>query len=1048
VSALKLTLFGAPQVELNGLHVTLKTRKALALLAYLAVSRQSHSRETLATLFWPEFSSERAFANLRGALQALTQALGEEWLAICRRDIAVKPSSALFVDVLEFQRQSNHQNNHHSPPTIVCPEQLPSLQAAVELYQHDFLHGFTLPGCLAFDEWQALHTDQLREQMADILRQLVRYYASRQNLASAIRYAQRWLEVCPWEEEAHRELMQAYAADHQRSAALQQYQECARIVREEFEAEPEPETQVLYRAILNHRHSNSELRNGNHPQPDPSAPASPRHNLPAQTTTFIGREAEVAEVIGLLLQEHVRLVTLTGPGGSGKTRLGLQAAERLLHHFTDGVFFISFAPITNPDFVAPTIAQALGLQITGNVPPLEVITTYLHQKRLLLLMDNFEHLLDAAPVLSDLLAAVPGLKTLATSRTVLRLSGEHDYLVPPLRLPDLTNLPSFEGLTRFEAIRLFTERAHAVAMNFELTEENAPIIAQVCARLDGLPLAIELAAARARLLSPKAMLTHLECPLRFLSIGERDRPIRQQTLRNTITWSYHLLSVEEQTVFRRLAVFVGGWTLEAAETVCQMTDDVDVLDGLQTLVDHHLVRQAEVNGEPRFTMLETIREYALERFAEHDDGERIRKQHAQFFVAFAEEANTHLNRLPIEEHVRWKTRLTREIDNLRAAFAWAIVNAEEWRQTAFLMHEPLADIFALTGQHEEARTIYQNTLQGTPEHDLIWRARLHRKIGKTWEIQGDYAEASRADESAEAVLEQPSATLDPSRWQEWIEVQVDRIWLLYWQNKQAEMVELAHKAQPIVEQYGTPTQRARYFDSLTLIELKRERYLISEQAISYALAAVSASKESENLSVINMSYFQLGFSYLWAENDHLDHVEEPLQTGLRFAEQIGDVVMQARCLTYLTVLYRKYAQKDQVNAYSHRSLNIAKIAQMPEYIGAAKANRAWVAWHEQHLSEAEADGKAALEIWRKLSFVYPLHWMALFPLICVILAQERLSEAVEYARALLSPNQKRLPARLTAALERALHTWDADDAETTQNQLHDAIALAQKLRHF
>ncbi len=1048
MSSLKLTLFGAPQVELNGQRMALKTRKAFALLAYLAVSRQPQSRETLATLFWPEFSSERAFANLRGALQALTQAFGDDWFAICRRDIAIKPSSDLFVDVHEFQRLLNHTNNHHAP-TISVEERLPSLQAAAELYQDDFLRGFTLPDCLAFDEWQAAHTGQFREQIAETLRQLIGHYTEQRDMAAAIQYAQRWVEVCPWEEDAHREMMRVYAADHQRSAALQQYQECAHILREEFETEPEPETQELYRAILNnHRQPDGAPQNGNHVPTATSAPVSPPHNLPAQTTTFIGREAEVATVTALLSQEHVRLVTLTGPGGSGKTRLGLQAAERLLNHFADGVFFISFAPITNPDLVAPTMAQTLGLRISGNAPPIEALIAYLRPKRLLFVLDNFEQLIEAAPALSDLLAAAPGIKILTTSGTVLRLSGEYDYLVPPMRLPDPANLPSFEGLTRFEAIRLFAERAQAVAMNFKLTEDNAPMVAQICVRLDGLPLAIELAAARARLLPPKAMLAHLDYPLRFLSWGVRDRPIRQQTLRNTLAWSYHLLSAEEQTVFRRLAVFVGGWTLEAAEAVCQSDSDVDVFDGLQALTDHHLVAQTEINGEPRFTMLETIREYALERLAQYDDGDLIRKQHAQFFVAFAQEANTHLNRLPIEEHVRWKARLTQEIGNLRVAFAWATANVEESRQSAIHMYEPLADIFALTGQHEEARTIYQNTLQGTSEHDLIWRARLHRKIGKTWEIQGHYAEASRAYESAETVLEQPSATVEPSRWQEWIEVQVDRIWLLYWQNKQPEMIELARKAQPMVEQYGTPTQRVRYFDSLTLIELKRERYLISEQAISYALTAVSASKESENLSVINMSYFQLGFSYLWAENDKLDLVKEPLEIGLRLAEQIGDVVMQARCLTYLTVLYRKYAQKDQVNVYSHRSLNIAKIAQMPEYVGAAKANLTWLAWSEQRFSEAETDGKAALEIWRQLSFVYPFHWMALFPLIGVTLADDRVPEAVAYIRALLSPEQKRLPAPLTAALEDAIRSWDAGDEEIAHNLLRRAMSLAQEIRHF
>ncbi|GAK53503.1 Glr1376 protein [Candidatus Moduliflexus flocculans] len=673
MSSLKLTLFGAPQVELNGKRIALKTRKAFALLAYLAVSRQPQSRETLATLFWPDFPAERAFANLRDALQTLTHALGDDWFAICRRDIAINSSSALFVDVQEFQRLLNHPNNHYAL-TISVEERLPSLQAAVKLYQDDFLRGFTLPDCLAFDEWQTAHTDQLRQQMVETLRQLIGHYTAQRDMAAAIQYAQRCVEVCPWEEDAHREMMRVYAAAHQREAALQQYQECAHILREEFEAEPEPETQALYRDLLNCQPSNNNTHNDTHTHAEIAAPVFPPNNLPAQTTTFIGREAEVAAVIGLLSRKAVRFVTLTGPGGSGKTRLSLQAAERMMRQFADGVFFVSLAPIANPDFVAPIIAQVLGLQITGSIPPLEALATYLHQKRLLLVLDNLEQFLDAASILHALLAAAPGLKILATSRAVLRLSGEHAYLVPPLRLPDPAHLPSFESVTRFEAIRLFVERAQAAAMNFRLTDENALIVAQICARLDGLPLAIELAAARARLLSPKAMLAYLECPLRFLSIGERDRPIRQQTLRNTITWSFHLLSIEEQTVFRRLAVFVGGWSIEAAEAVCRFNDDVDVFDGLQALADHHLITHAESCGTPRFAMLETIREYALERLKESGEEEIVRRQHARYFLALLEKGEPYWD---THEQVKWLACLDADSNNFRADLTWSLHHDRE-----------------------------------------------------------------------------------------------------------------------------------------------------------------------------------------------------------------------------------------------------------------------------------------------------------------------------------------------------------------------------------
>jgi len=1048
MSSLKLTLFGAPQVELNGQRITLKTRKAFAVLIYLVVSRQPHSRETLATLFWPEFSSERAFANLRGALQALTQALGEEWFAICRGDIAVKPSPDLFVDVQEFRRLLNHDNNHHAPTTSFA-ECLPSFQIAVDLYQQDFLHGFTLPDCLAFDEWQAAHTDQLREQMSEALRQLVSHYTAQRDITSAIQYAQRWVEVCPWEEEAHRELMRAYAADYQRAAALQQYQACARILCEEFEAEPEPETQALYRAMLNGQHANSASRNTNHARAETAAPIVPPNNLPAQTTTFIGREAEIAAVRGMLTQAHVRLVTLTGAGGSGKTRLGLRVAAEMLNEFPDGVYFVSLAPICQPELVAATIAQAFGIPIVGNTPPLQALRDHLRAKCALLFLDNFEQLLEAAIMLVDLLAATPAVKILVTSRTVLRISGEHEYLVPPLNVPDPKHLPAYQEIRQTEAVQLFVERAQAANMAFTLTEENAPSVVDICARLDGLPLAIELAAARVKIFSPSMLLMRLHSPLLFLTKSIRDLPTRQQTLRDTIVWSYALLHEDEQALFRQLAVFVGGWTLEAAETICGAEQSLDISTGLESLVDHNLIARDKAQDAVRFTMLETIREYAVEQFSEWADAERIRKRHAQFFVAFAEEANAHLNKLPVEEHVRWKTQLTREMNNIRAALAWAVANMAEWRQTAIHMREPLADILELTGQHEDARTIYQDILQAAPMHDALWRSRLHRRIGKIWEVQSHHDKVLAAYNEAAAILEAHPAETDTDWRREWLEVRLDITQLYYWQNKLAEMTTVMETIRPVIEQYGTPAQRTRFFHNMTMIGYRREHYLLSDETVAYARAALAVCQASNNLGIISFSHFALGFGSLWA--NHIEDAENPLLTALTMAEQTGEIVLQARCLTYLTILYRRRDQLELVRQYFPRCLLVAETAQMPEYVGTAHANRAWIAWRERNLADAEKYGRLALDLWQKVPASHAscaFQWTALCPLIKVALTQERGAEAVEYARALLSPNQKRLPAPLTAALEDALQSWDAGEKEHARNLLNEAMILAQKMRHF
>src|ERR671911_12211 len=323
---------------------------------------------------------------------------------------------------------------------------------------------------------------------------------------------------------------------------------------------------------------------------------SRRNNLPAQPTVLVGRERELDVVLALLRSpNNVRLLTLTGPGGTGKTRLGLQAAAELTDEFEDGVFFVALAAIADPTLVAPAIMRTLGLTESGNRPAEELLEGYLRDKQVLLVLDNFEQVLESAPLLDALILAAPGLKVLATSRTPLRLYGEHEFPVPPLSLPDTASVPPLESLTRYEAVRLFVDRARAIRPDFSLTEENAPAVIEICMRLDGLPLAIELAAARIKLLPPQAMLSRLDNRLKLLTGGARNLPERQRTLRSAIAWSYEMLDAGEETLFARLAVFSGGSTLEGIEAVCDAQGDlpVDALEGVSSLLDKSLVRQEE-----------------------------------------------------------------------------------------------------------------------------------------------------------------------------------------------------------------------------------------------------------------------------------------------------------------------------------------------------------------------------------------------------------------------------------------------------------------------
>ena len=393
------------------------------------------------------------------------------------------------------------------------------------------------------------------------------------------------------------------------------------------------------------------------------------NNLPMQVTTFIGRDKEIRD--GLKLLDGTRLLTLTGPGGTGKTRLSLQLAAEVANQFPDGAFWVPLAPITDPEIVPSTIAHALGVQVAGNEAPLDRLTEHVRGKRMLLVLDNFEQILSAAPAVSTLLNAAPELKVVTSSRAPLRISGEQQFPIPPLELPDPERLPSLEVLAQSDAVRLFLERARAVKPDFIVTAENAPAVAEIVFRLDGLPLAIELAAARVKLLTPQAMLPRLKQGLDLLTSSAGDRTDRQRTLRGAIAWSFDLLDDGLKRLFARSAVFVGGANLEELEAVCGPAGDVghEVLDGVSELVDQSLMRQSETDGEPRFRMLVTIRDYAVERLEAGGEREELRHRHCAAYLAFAEGAAPQLQG---KEQKRWLDRVELEHDNLRAALEYAL----------------------------------------------------------------------------------------------------------------------------------------------------------------------------------------------------------------------------------------------------------------------------------------------------------------------------------------------------------------------------------------
>lgn len=753
-----------PQLQLNFLgnfqvlldehpQTAFESDKVRALLAYLAVeSDREHSRSHLATLLWSGYSDESARTTLRHTLHQLRLSIGDESaspsiLLITRQSLRFNPAFAESVDATQVMSVLHFCATHPHPhqQLAACEACLTRMKSAVDLYRGDFLADLAIPDSAPFEEWRRMKQEQFHILTLDALYQLSDVSESRGNDAQTIHFAQRQLVLEPWREGAHRQLMRAFARQGQRSSAISQYQTCRRILAEELNIEPSAETTKLYEAIRSgefekqarqgagtlgvktRRQGDKETDLLDHPvaftsassaEPSSSHPVTqspshlvivspPPHNLPTQLTPLVGRDHELNELVTRLDHPETRLLTLVGAGGMGKSRLALAIAHARKEKYAGGVYLVTLAPLSNASEIAPAIANALSIELRAD-EPIQALIHYLRNKEMLLVFDNFEHLLEGAQLVLTLLQSAAKLRVLITSRQRLNIRGEYLY---PVETLDISGLKNSSPDQVPAAVQLFTQCAQRVKADFEVTQHNLATLVRIARLVQGMPLGLELAAAWVEMLSLDEIANEIERGAEFLSADWADMPDRQRSVGAVFEWSWRLLTEGEQQVFRKLSVFRGGFTREAAEQVAGAS-----LRVLVSLVHKSLLRAPEMNSgqRGRYEIHELLRQFATRHLtAQESERQNVEVQHSQYYLSWVQGRETQLMRS--ESHSAAE-EIQSELDNIRLAWMWAVHN----QQAALLDRSAVAlwQYYSVAGPLFEGERIFSQAVESLHTHKI------------------------------------------------------------------------------------------------------------------------------------------------------------------------------------------------------------------------------------------------------------------------------------------------------------------------------------------